>query len=177
MRNLIKDANSEQLLELIEKCKGKGKIAVPVAIIIMGFDTQETDKILEQIADAENMKIVDYSAIAKSMNYQNPEKIEGEWKRQINESMMGYRGVIIERNFGDNVLTRANMVTAARTGMKYAKVILLKLSTDSVKGFMYHRKKYGEEYSSTGKQVIAENIARGQLDLSERIDYVVELSL
>ena len=176
MRKIIKEANSEKLLELIEECKGKGKVKAPVAIIIMGFDTHETDEILSQIAETEGMKIVDYAEIARKMNYKDVEGIEKEWKRQINESMMNYRGVIVKRNFGDNFLTRTNMIKAAMTGMKLGKVILLRLSTDSMRGFMYHREKFGEEYSAESRKVIADNISYDTIKPNEHIHYEVNLT-
>lgn len=173
---VIKDANSEKLLELVEKCKGKGKMPLPVAIVVMGFLTAEYDKTLQQIAEAENMKIVDHTAIAVQMHYADASKVDTEWKRQINEAMMNYQGVIILRHFGDNELTRNNMVNAARTGMKSAKVILVKLMADSVRGFMYHQEKYNELFTSDSQMVIVQNIVYKGISLGERFDYVVELA-
>ena len=78
--------------------------------------------------------------------------------------------------FGDNGLTRRNMVNAARTGMKSAKVILVKLMADSVKGFMYHQEKYNELFTSDSQMVIVQNIVYKGVSLGEGFDYVIELS-
>lgn len=172
---VIKNANSEQVLEIIEKCKGSGKISLPVAVVVMGFLTKEIDEFLQQIADAEGMKVIDYTAIAVKMHYADLGKVDFEWKRQINEAMMNYQGVIILRHFGDNVLTRENMINAARKGMRSAKVILLKTTVDSMKGFVYHQEKYQEQFSSDSQMVIAQNIVYKDVGPSERFDYVVEL--
>lgn len=173
---VIKNANSEQLLELVEKCKGGGKVALPVAIVVMGFMTAEYAEMLEQIAAAEKMEIVDYAEIAMKMRYVDPSEIEKEWKRQINETMMSYKGVIIMRHFGDNVLTRENMIMAAKTGMKHAKVIIVRLGTDSVKGFVYHQDKYHEQFASDSQMAISENINYKGVNMSERFDYYVEMA-
>lgn len=173
---IIKNANSEQLLELIEKCKGKGKVALPVVIVVMGFLTKKSDKLLKQIAETENMKIVDHTEIEVRMNYAEPTLIENEWKRQINEAMVNYKGVIILRHFGDNMMTRENMIVAARTGMKTARVILLKLGTDPVKGFAYHQEKYHERFSNESQMVIAQNIMYKEVGPNERFNYIVEMA-
>lgn len=171
----IKDYNGTETMKLIEYCRQKE--GVPVAIMVMGFDTPKSDGLICNIASAEGMAVVDYAALRKRYVGMSDAEVDNEWRRLINEAMMSRKGAIIKRHFGDNVLTRHAMIQAARRGMKYAKTILLRLTNDPVKGFLYHQEKYNIVYNNTAQQIITENILYGKVELNEDVNYIVDIDI
>ncbi len=172
MRKVMTSVDGEKLCQMIEE-QQKSKLLRPVAIIVVGMDSRESDAMLSKVAERERMETVDFFRMQNEYSALSEMELLEAWTQKLRGLVAIRKNVIVRKDFGCSVLERKLSISALKAGNPQTYIIALKLSTPFITGLNYFRDKYGKGLMSREYDYIQDSIEYVSFELDENIDCLI----
>ena len=172
MKRMMTTVDEDKICELIER-QQKNQLLRPVAILVVGMDSRESDEMFGRIAEREKMESVDFFEMKNEYSALGETELFDAWKHKIKDLVAMRKNVIVRRNFCCSPVERKLAVGALKMGNPQTYIMAIKLPTAFTSGVNYFRTKYGKGLISSEYDTIQDSIEHGNFDLDEGIDCLI----